>query len=83
MTDQLVRDLAEFLADVAANDPPVPVQHAGPAGQRCEAPCGNRDLEPYLAGERLHNGDTACHRCGRRFRPHELAEARHCSRRPR
>ncbi len=60
---------------------PQPVHHDPYHGcRRIEAPCG-ATLGPYRLGERLRNGDTACHGCGRVYRPHELPQAAHCGRR--
>ena len=79
---KLARWLAQWLAGVAQDHDPHRIDHDGACGERIQPPCGNTDLSPFLGAERLSSGDTLCHRCGSTFRPHELTQSQHCSRRP-
>ncbi len=58
-----------------------PIPHPGSCGERVSPPCGSRALAPYRAAETLRNGDTLCHLCSTRYRPHELRLAACCGRR--
>lgn len=78
MTGELVRVLGDWLADVGENDPPAPVAHDGPCGERHAAPCGATGPVD-LPAETLANGYVLCHLCGQTFRPGEPVL---CDRRP-
>lgn len=77
MSDAIVRDLAEFLVEVASNDTK-PVAHGGSCGDRVPAPCGAHGPTP-LPAERRRNGWVDCHLCGKTLRPSEPVV---CGRRP-
>lgn len=51
------------------------VLHPGPCGLRIRTECCGDRFDPYLTGERLRNGDSLCHGCGRvwRSQPWQLA----------
>jgi len=59
---------------------PRPIHHDGSCGERVITPCGVT-LGPYRPAETLRNGDTLCHLCGLRYRPHELRLAACCGKR--
>ncbi len=54
--------------------------HDGSCGSRRPTPCGVT-LGPFQPAETLRNGDTLCHLCSTRYRPHELRLAACCGRR--
>ena len=61
-------------------DTPQPIRHDGACGDRRPTPCGVT-LGLYRPAETMRNGDTLCHLCGLRYRPHELRLAACCDKR--